>query len=210
MWCSACLNIVWYSWISNTYPEFPGSSISNTRYEARLYMHCQVLRTAISNGSQNIWKETTVGLASTRVSSGCMILDYDMTGTGFHVRYTFPTILPFTSHLHTSAWYEPLISFYAHFVSLRFCAILECDDWAVGSTDSTHPNKVSLTTTWFIVDSYHYINHHTTDYLCHKWCNPAPLNGSASNLMVVEHDVNGNAHYKHAFNTQICHVIRLN
>ncbi|KIM83350.1 hypothetical protein PILCRDRAFT_37562, partial [Piloderma croceum F 1598] len=59
-------------------------------------------------------------------------------------------------------------------------------------------------TTQFIVDSYHYINHHANDYLCHKWCNPAPLNGSAPNLVVVEHNVNGNAHYKRAFNTQAC------
>src|ERR1700683_572086 len=51
-------------------------------------------------------------------------------------------------------------------------------------------------TTRFMVDSYHYINHHTNDYLCRKWCNPAPLNGSALNLVVVEHDVRGNAHYK--------------
>jgi hypothetical protein len=29
-------------------------------------------------------------------------------------------------------------------------------------------------TTQFIVDSYHYINQHTTDYLCRTWCNPAP------------------------------------
>ena len=33
--------------------------------------------------------------------------------------------------------------------------------------------------TCFIVDGYHYINHHTTDYMCRKWCDPAPLNGSA-------------------------------
>src|ERR1700683_5197212 len=39
-------------------------------------------------------------------------------------------------------------------------------------------------TTQFIVDSYHYINHRTNDYLCRKWCNPAPLNGSAPNLVV--------------------------
>jgi hypothetical protein len=58
-------------------------------------------------------------------------------------------------------------------------------------------------TTWFIVDSYHYINHHTSDYLCRKYCNPAPLNGSAPNLVVVEHDNNGQPHYKHAFNTQV-------
>ena len=60
----------------------------------------------------------------------------------------------------------------------------------------------------FIVDSYHYINHCASDYFCCKWRNPAPLNGSAPNLVVVEHDVKGNAHYKHTFNTQICLVIR--
>jgi len=41
------------------------------------------------------------------------------------------------------------------------------------------------TTSHFIVDSYHYINHQTSDYLCCKWCNPAPLNGSAPNLVVL-------------------------
>ncbi|TFK38885.1 hypothetical protein BDQ12DRAFT_698321 [Crucibulum laeve] len=59
-------------------------------------------------------------------------------------------------------------------------------------------------TTCFIVDSYHYINHHTTDYICQKWCNPAPLNGSAPNLVIVENDKQGNPHYKQAFNTQAC------
>ena len=58
-------------------------------------------------------------------------------------------------------------------------------------------------TTCFIVDSYHYINHHTTDYLCRTWCNPAPLNGSQPNLVTVEHDRNGEPHYKRAFNTQV-------
>ena len=45
-----------------------------------------------------------------------------------------------------------------------------------------------LETTCFIVDAFHYINHHTSDYICHKWCNPGPLNGSAPNLVVVAHD----------------------
>ena len=54
------------------------------------------------------------------------------------------------------------------------------------------------------IDSYHYINHCTTDYLCRKYCNPAPLNGSAPNLVVVEKDKNGQSHYKRAFNTQAC------
>ena len=58
-------------------------------------------------------------------------------------------------------------------------------------------------TTRFIVDSYHYVNHRTTDYLCRKWCNPAPLNGSAPNLVIVENDQQGQPHYKRAFNTQV-------
>ena len=59
-------------------------------------------------------------------------------------------------------------------------------------------------TTRFIVDSYHYINHRTTDYLCRKYCNPAPLNGSAPNLVEVVQDKNGQSHYRRAFNTQAC------
>jgi hypothetical protein len=59
-------------------------------------------------------------------------------------------------------------------------------------------------TSRFIVDSYHYINHRTTDYLCRKWCNPAPLNGSAPNLVVVDEDKKGKKYYKRAFNTQAC------
>jgi len=58
-------------------------------------------------------------------------------------------------------------------------------------------------TTRFIVDSYHYVNHRTTDYLCRKWCNPAPLNGSAPNLVIVEHDRQGQPYHKRAFNTQV-------
>jgi hypothetical protein len=51
-------------------------------------------------------------------------------------------------------------------------------------------------TTRFIVDSYHYINHRTTDYLCRKYCNPAPLNGSAPNLVEIQQDKHGQPHYK--------------
>ena len=63
-----------------------------------------------------------------------------------------------------------------------------------------------MNTTRFIVDSYHYINHRTSDYLCRKWCNPAPLDGSAPNLVVVEKDKEENNHYKCAFNTQITDI----
>ncbi|KAJ8690195.1 hypothetical protein PTI98_011647 [Pleurotus ostreatus] len=59
-------------------------------------------------------------------------------------------------------------------------------------------------TTRIIVDSYHYINHRITDHLCQTWCNPAPLNGDAPNLVVVANDKQGNPYYKRAFNTQAC------
>ena len=59
-------------------------------------------------------------------------------------------------------------------------------------------------TSRFIVDSYHYTNHEVTDELCRKWCNPAPTNGSAPNLVVVAYDKSGKPYYKRAFNTQAC------
>jgi len=72
------------------------------------------------------------------------------------------------------------------------------------------PQGLWKKTTWFIVDSYHYINNHpTTDYICCKWCNPAPLIGSAPNLVIVENDVNGNPHYKCAFNSQACEQLNI-
>ncbi|KAF8961232.1 hypothetical protein BDZ97DRAFT_1626317, partial [Flammula alnicola] len=59
-------------------------------------------------------------------------------------------------------------------------------------------------TTRMVVDSYHYINHRVTDFLCRKWCNPAPLDGSAPNLVVKDTDKNGREYFKRAFNTQAC------
>jgi len=43
-----------------------------------------------------------------------------------------------------------------------------------------------------------------TDYLCRKWCNPAPQDGSAPNLVVVSTDNRGQLYLKRAFNTQAC------
>jgi hypothetical protein len=80
----------------------------------------------------------------------------------------------------------------------KACLVL-CTSLTNGSWDS-----IWKKTTRFIVDSYHYINHRTTDFLCRKWCNPAPLNGSAPNLVVAEEDKQGRLHYKRAFNTQAC------
>ena len=57
--------------------------------------------------------------------------------------------------------------------------------------------------THFIVDSYHYINYRTSDYICRKWCNPIPLDGFAPNLVTVKRDSDRQKYYKLAFNTQI-------
>lgn len=59
-------------------------------------------------------------------------------------------------------------------------------------------------TSRFIVDSYHYNNHRVSDFLCRKYCNPAPQDGSAPNLVVVEYNDQGQSYYKRAFNTQAC------
>jgi hypothetical protein len=63
--------------------------------------------------------------------------------------------------------------------------------------------RVWKNTTRFIVDSYHYFDHRTDDYLCQRWCNPAPLNGSAPNLVISDTDSQGHVIYKRAFNTQV-------
>jgi hypothetical protein len=59
-------------------------------------------------------------------------------------------------------------------------------------------------TTRFIVDSYHYTNHRANDELCRKYCNPAPSDGSAPNLVGQKVDKNGVVHDVREFNTQTC------
>ena len=59
-------------------------------------------------------------------------------------------------------------------------------------------------TTCFIVDSYHYTNHHATDEICHTWCNPALQDGSAPNLVGDRIDKNGNTVKVQEFNTEAC------
>jgi hypothetical protein len=59
-------------------------------------------------------------------------------------------------------------------------------------------------TTRFIVDSYHYANHRASDELCRKYCNPAPTDGSAPNLVGQKVDKNGVVHDVREFNTQTC------
>ena len=58
-------------------------------------------------------------------------------------------------------------------------------------------------TTCFIVDSYHYNNHKATDFICAKYCNPAPLDGSAPNLVQFSRDNHGVLQMQRAFNTQV-------
>jgi uncharacterized Zn finger protein (UPF0148 family) len=59
-------------------------------------------------------------------------------------------------------------------------------------------------TTRIIVDAFHYKNHSIDDSLCRAWCNPAPTDGSAPNLVIPTVDKNGQACLKKAFNTQAC------
>jgi len=75
--------------------------------------------------------------------------------------------------------------------------IVTSDDWPTWSLTSR-----------FIVDSYHYINHRIIDYLCRTFCNPAPLNGSAPNLVRVRPGPKGLEYYR-AFNTQACVFIAM-
>ena len=57
-------------------------------------------------------------------------------------------------------------------------------------------------TSCLIVDAYHYTNHRVEDFICCTYCNPAPLDGSAPNL-VIEAETNAGVKYlKRAFNTQ--------
>ena len=56
----------------------------------------------------------------------------------------------------------------------------------------------------FIVDSYHYNNHCASNKLCRKYCNPAPTDGSAPNLVGQKIDRNGVVYDVREFNTQTC------
>ncbi|KAF8521835.1 hypothetical protein JB92DRAFT_3274289 [Gautieria morchelliformis] len=68
-------------------------------------------------------------------------------------------------------------------------------------TQNTH--DLWLTTTRFVVDAWHYINHRSTDHLCREWCNPAPLNGSQPDLVILERDGMGQMRASRAFNTEV-------
>jgi hypothetical protein len=59
-----------------------------------------------------------------------------------------------------------------------------------------------LESTKFIVDAWHYIGHRSTDLLCRLWCNPAPMNGTQPDLVLVEETAGGEKHVTRAFNTE--------
>ncbi|EFI27759.1 hypothetical protein CC1G_14682 [Coprinopsis cinerea okayama7 len=65
-----------------------------------------------------------------------------------------------------------------------------------------NPQNSWLTTTKFIVDAWHYIGHRATDALCRLWCNPAPLDGSQPDLILIQEDDQGQMHATRAFNTE--------
>ncbi|KAF8184341.1 hypothetical protein K438DRAFT_1907877 [Mycena galopus ATCC 62051] len=54
----------------------------------------------------------------------------------------------------------------------------------------------------FIVDAWHYIGHCATDILCRIWCNPALVNGSQPDLVIVQQDAHGTNHQTRTFNTE--------
>jgi hypothetical protein len=58
-----------------------------------------------------------------------------------------------------------------------------------------------ITTTRFIVDAFHYINHRAEDLICRTRCNPAPRDGSQPDLVLIE-TVNGQQVETRAFNTE--------
>ena len=64
-------------------------------------------------------------------------------------------------------------------------------------------------TSCFVVDSYYYTNHKATDMICRTWCNPAPTDGSAPNLVVLARDRNGNPVFQREFNTQVREIATL-
>ena len=70
----------------------------------------------------------------------------------------------------------------------------------VYQNEASHPDyngswdRIWKHMTRIIVDTYHYINHKVTDYLCRTYCNPSPGNGLAPNLVIIEYDNNRHPH----------------
>jgi hypothetical protein len=84
--------------------------------------------------------------------------------------------------------YDKACQLLAYIANLPVDWDAECAWWLMG--------------TRFIVDAWHYINHHATDRLCQEWCNPAPLNGTQPDLIILTSDSSGRTHATQAFNTE--------
>ncbi|KAF8146196.1 hypothetical protein K438DRAFT_1910755 [Mycena galopus ATCC 62051] len=72
------------------------------------------------------------------------------------------------------------------------------------------PNNPWLSTTKLIVDAWHYVGHRATNILCHLWCNPAPVNGSQPDLILIEHDDNGLNSWLSGFKSQLREMADVN
>ncbi|TFK42112.1 hypothetical protein BDQ12DRAFT_696601 [Crucibulum laeve] len=70
-------------------------------------------------------------------------------------------------------------------------------------TEASRPAYICIDKACLVLRSA-VVNGDWDDVLCCWWCNPAPANGSAPNLVVGERDNNGNLAAKRAFNTQAC------
>lgn len=75
---------------------------------------------------------------------------------------------------------------------------------------STGQWKIFSESSRLIVDSYHYLNHRASDWLCRTWCNPAPIDGSAPNLVRIEKEAGGKVKMQRIYNTQVCVFIYFN
>ncbi|KJA12989.1 hypothetical protein HYPSUDRAFT_111078, partial [Hypholoma sublateritium FD-334 SS-4] len=85
-----------------------------------------------------------------------------------------------------------------NYICIDKACLLLANAISTGKWDAWEP------TTRMIVDSYHYTNHKATDQLCRDWCNPAPKDGSAPNLVVTAYGPDGIPYPQRAFNTQVC------
>ena len=84
-----------------------------------------------------------------------------------------------------------------------------CIDKACQVSKLALPISLGKKTTHFIVDSYHYTNHKATDFLCSKYCNLLPSDGSAPNLVQTVRDRHGVMQIQRAFKTQISILLRI-
>jgi hypothetical protein len=66
---------------------------------------------------------------------------------------------------------------------------------------TNHPESSWLTSTRFIVDAWHYVNHRVRDVLCRYWCNPAPADGEQPDLVITKQE-GGRSFTVRAYNSE--------